>query len=241
MKIKPGDPNYANVIGEISAMKARVAEMAGAVITQDNVDKVDLDSRPGEVLISRDAMEKNGLTPILIPDKHDTWKESVMQAQVSCDPASKEPKKVNMQCERYFDTSYGPSASDIMSYRLEVKPGKSGFLGLFGPSVNQQIYTIGKQEYWNTNNRLQKLVLNRDTGEILDYKNKEFAETFPQALKSTLLSPAGLFLNAAIVGICRCPGSLVYALLGPTGSLAFGLGAAAVFSLAVARHKMKAW
>ena len=207
------------------AVKGRVERAAGQIKDLDNKDKVDLNSKTGEVNISLAEMKKLGQEAILLKNVGSTgYKHELQNAEVSFDPETNEIKNAHVQSAPYFDTSYGRGGGDLMHYEIKDKSGKV-------------VYREKRDDYWNTNNKLNVVEVDKETGEITKFKEKEYAMTFGGALKEVFTRPAGLFLVGIAGALTGCPGTLTGTLFGPIA----GVVGATATAAGLAYYKTKAW
>lgn len=197
-------------------VKSRIDTVTAELQQCDGVAGVDLDTRPNEVVVGSGS----GVT---IPAQY-TYKDEVLGAQVSIDPATRKPTRAAIDCAQYYDSSYGRSAEDVLHYGVTLKDGVL-------------TYTQKRDDHGCTNNTMETIRVDAATGNVLSYRAKEYAETFPQALKEVFTSFPGLFLVGTAALLCGAPGTLGGVLLGPVGGL-IGGGATAI---GLAYYKTRPW
>jgi hypothetical protein len=214
---------------------ASVEKIASAVAKYDNVDKVDLNSEKGEILVDRKQMLAQGVKDgIIIPDANSgsgvQYKDDVQVGKVSFDPQNGKIKNADVQSLYYYDCSYGRSAESHMHYKVEEKTEKDGFLGLFGDPRARLIYSQSGGELSKDVTKVDK-----ETGEIVEYKTKR-GFSFGQALIDNLKSPSFYFLTAIAGALTGVPGTLTGTLFGPIAGVV-GAGITAL-GLTIAKKKM---
>jgi uncharacterized membrane protein YkoI len=201
------------------AVKNRVEKAVSEMVKFDNIDKVDLNSKTGEVSISLEEMKKLGQKGIVLPNllnKDYKYEYEVQEGNVSFDPTTKEVKNGNVQFEEILNTSCGKGGGDIIHTGIEEKNGKI-------------IYKEKIDDWWNTNNKLNIVEVDKSTGEITKFKEKEYAMSFGDALKEMFTTIPGI----GLLTLAGCFGSQG----GPVGAAVFAATAAA----ALAYYKTKAW
>lgn len=208
-------------------VRARIDQVLAEVKKHDNAPDGDLDNRPGEVVLSMDAMRGKGLDSLKIPVPTTwgvPWKDEVQQARLSFDPASGKIKSGDVNCDRYYDSSYGRSAADEVRYSVQTSPGLIE-------------YTEKHDVYYHDDNTIEKVRVDAATGSVLSYHAKEYAETFPEALKDVCTSFAGVSLVATAGLLCGMPGTLGGVLFGPVA----GVVAAGATAIGLAYYKTRPW
>lgn len=208
-------------------VKQRCDAITATMQKQDDVADVDLDNRPGEVVLSLDAMRSKGLDGIRIPVDR-MYKDEVQAARLSWDPKSGAVQNATVQCSQYYDSSYGRSGEDILHYGVERKNEK-------GRDV--LVYTQQRDESYSINNSREIVKVDAGSGDILSYSAKEYAETFPHALENVFTSVPGLFLVGTAGLLCGAPGTLGGVLFGPVA----GVVAAGATAVGLAYYKTRPW
>lgn len=205
-------------------LKNSVEELAGKAKAHDN-SETDLNKSEERVVLSADHQ-----TVDLDPSQRDHL--DVLSADLTYDGQNLQSGELRLS--EYYISSYGKSAEDILTVGKETVEERTGFMGLFGPKEQREVYTRRIDDYWNTNNVKESAKFD-SSGELVDYSRKEFAMTYGEAVKEIVTTPAGLGLTAVAAALGGVPGTLGHAIMGPAGALV--TGGLAVAGLAYAKTR----
>lgn len=216
-----------NCLARANDLRARIDSAMAAVTQQDNHPGVDDDAAPGEVSIANAAMQGRGQAAIIIP-RDRTWKDEVETARVSFDPKSGAVQHGKVDCEEYYDSSYGRSAADVYHYQVDhqTEGGK-----------DLLIYRQLKNDYYSTNNTDERVTVDAATNKTVDYRGKEYAMTFGQGVKRMVTTPSGLFLTGVTGLLFGAPGTLTGTFIGPVA----GFVAAGALIAGMAYYNTRPW
>ncbi|MCE1246501.1 MAG: hypothetical protein LWY06_07655 [Firmicutes bacterium] len=221
--------NRNDITPRAMELKNDVLKMAAEIVKLDNTDKVDLSSKDGEVVITRDAMLKAGAKSGIIIPAESNYKHEVVSANVVFDPATKEVKNAKIDTLKYYDSSYGRSAEDGITFDMHEtdKGGKT-----------KQVYTQSSTGVYIDEGKSQTAIFDKESGNAEKLKTWKEGKDFLLQLGRTVTSGAGLFLTgvggllAAAPGITWGLGAAFSTVAGPVGA------AATCLALAYAKTRM---
>lgn len=139
----------------------------------------------------------------------------------------------HLQTKYYYETrQYGPSAAVGMDYQFQDKG-------------DQLEYLVHRQDPARQHSFDVRFSVDAKSGDLLSYKRKDYAMTFPQALKEVITDKNGLIL----VGLAAfgggipmgLPGALAQGLLGPGGPVVSAVASAVTTALVLAKLKTRPW
>ena len=213
-------------------VRKKVMKRADELVKYDNVDKVDLSNKEGEVVIDLKKMREMGENGVEIKSEYPyNLFEEVTEARVTFDPETKKVKTADIKCEEFVwlegYNSRGWGGGDKIEYKVEEKEEKTGLLGIMGEKKEVKLLKEKRDDYFGVENIDNTVKIDGKTDRIIDYKGKEFAMTPLEATKEVFTTRTGL---GATIGI----GLLAGALGGPVA----GATAAGATALAVGYEKV---
>lgn len=213
---------------EAGRWRRLVDDLAGQVSRQDG-SPADLNPRPDSVLLDGKDLPR----PIEFPaqPKMGDFRDRLMSAELR--QADGRIQKADMTTRYFYETGqYGPSAPYFMHYGLQND----------GQKID---YSVRRQDPARAHSFDVRFQVDAQSGELLSYKRRDYAMSFPEALKEVLTDRSGIAL-VTLAGIAGgipfgLPGAIAQAALGPLGPAVSGIVCAGSTALVLAKLKTRPW
>lgn len=204
----------ANTQARAATLRNRIDSLSDNVLRQDG-QPADLDKQPDSVLL--------GSEPAVIYPADNGYQEQIVSAKVSGD-GNGGTRGAELETIQYYNSSYGRSAESGYEMSKQQLDGS----------------TVYKQRYYDPMGVRNSKTEARfsPSGELVAFKEKKFAATWPEAIKEVATSPVAWGLIAFAGALGGCPGTLGYAL---AGSAWPGVVTAGATAAGLAYYKTRAW
>ncbi|MCE1245594.1 MAG: hypothetical protein LWY06_02995 [Firmicutes bacterium] len=109
-----------NIPGAMS-IKRDVERIANDLVKYDNMDRVDLSKKEGEVVISLREMKNAGLQEAVKVSGSPVFTDRIQFAHINYDVKTREVKAADIKTIRVFNSAYGEGIGEQKHFRFEEK------------------------------------------------------------------------------------------------------------------------